>query len=364
MAGVRSWVERVAKGEVSGPPAAAWRCAMWPLSWLYRGAVAGRRLSYRSGLLRTQAAPVPVISVGNLTTGGTGKTPFVEWLARRLVSLGRQPAIVSRGYRADRGAANDEFRVLAENLPHVPHILDPQRARGAHSAVDRFGADCIILDDGFQHLALKRDLDLVLIDASQPFGNGSLLPAGVLREPLSGLARADLVVLSRVDAVSRQDLDCIKAALGHAAPGTRLAECVHGPVSLDDLVSHERRDPSWLEGRPVFWFCGLGNPRAFDATLRRLGAEVVGGRAFRDHHLYDAGELSSLAHDAVAAGADAVVTTQKDRVKLSEFRSWRVPAYSLKVAIQVVDGEDVLAEAVANAVCPAGQASGSNASAP
>lgn len=347
------WLGAAAQGQVSGPWAALYRGLMQPASWLYRGLLACRQLGYRTGLVRTHAAAVPVISVGNLTTGGTGKTPFVQWLAVRLQSLGRRPAIVSRGYGAGRGSANDEARMIADNLPDVPHVLDPRRARGARVAVDKCRADCIILDDGFQHLALERDLDLVLIDASMPFGNGSVLPAGALREPVKALARADFVVLSRVDAVDADALARVRASVSRLAPGTPLAECIHAPASLDSLGSDEQREPGWLRERPVFWFCGLGHPRAFEATLTRLGAEVVGGRALPDHHRYRAGELEDMAREAIAAGAQAIVTTHKDRVKLTDFADWPLPAYSLRVEIRIVQGQEALAAAVDRAVGPA-----------
>ena len=344
---IRAWVEAAAKGEARGPLAAGWRGALAPASWLYAGAMAIRRRAYGCGLVRVSAAPVPVISVGNVTAGGTGKTPFVEWLARELLAIGRQPAIVSRGYRAGVEDTNDEHRVLAANLADVPHVLDAQRSRGAAAAVDKYGADCIILDDGFQHLALKRDLDLVLVDASRPFGNGMLLPAGVLREPVKQLARAGVVVLSRVDAVSRECLDEVRAAIDLAAPGVPLIECAHAPVALHELASDREESPAWLSGRSIFWFCGIGNPTGFVSTLERLGAHVAGGKAFPDHHRYVAEDLPVLADAAADAGAGVLVTTQKDRVKLHMSDEWRVPTYWLKVAMRIARNEGLLVQAIA-----------------
>lgn len=341
------WLEGVAKGDVRGLLAALYRWCLWPASCAYRWVVSGRRHCYRIGVLRQHAISVPVLSVGNITVGGTGKTPFVEWLARHLQSLGRCPAIVSRGYGARGQEGNDEHQLLAQNLPNVPHALDPRRSRGAANAVDKFGADCIILDDGFQHLALKRDLDLVLVDASRPFGNGMLLPAGVLREPVKQLARAGVVVLSRVDAVSRECLDEVRAAIDLAAPGVPLIECAHAPVALHELASDREESPAWLSGRSIFWFCGIGNPTGFVSTLERLGAHVAGGKAFPDHHRYVAEDLPVLADAAADAGAGVLVTTQKDRVKLHMSDEWRVPTYWLKVAMRIARNEGLLVQAIA-----------------
>lgn len=346
---IRAWVEAAARGEARGPLAVVWCCGLAPASWLYAGAMAIRRRAYGCGLVRVSAVPVPVISVGNVTAGGTGKTPFVEWLARELVAMGRRPAIVSRGYGAGDETTNDEHRVLAANLAGVPHVLDAQRPRGAAAAVDKYGADCIILDDGFQHLALARDLDIVLVDASQPFGNGMVLPAGVLREPVQQVARGHVLVLTRVDGVASARLAEIAAQAGWPADRP-LAHCVHRPVSLDPLDPGESLGPEWLRGRRLYWFCGIGNPRSFVATLGRAGAHVAGGRAFHDHYCYDSADLAALAREADALGVDAIVTTQKDQVKITGRHEWTRPAYALRVALDVVEGREQVLCAVSGAL--------------
>ncbi len=347
---VRSWIESAMTGEARGPAAAAYRCAARPLAWAYGAGVAARRFAYERGLLRSERVPAPVLSVGNLTAGGVGKTPFVEWLARRLLRAGRRPAIVSRGYRAGDAGENDEFRVLAQNLPDAAHVAAPRRARGARAAIDKYGADCIILDDGFQHLALRRELDIVLVDATRPLGNGALLPCGILREPPRQLRRAGAVVLTRSDLVDAVERDRLAERLADWAPQAAFAYSAHRPEELTPLPGGPAQEPEWLAGKRVFWFCGIGNPPAFVRTLERLGAELVGGEAFPDHYAYRPSDAARLARQARDCRAELMVTTQKDQVKLAAFREPDPPAYALRVALQVVQGEAELWDAVERAL--------------
>src|SRR5262249_6499892 len=217
-----------------------------------------RNRGYDRGWLAVHRAGVPVVSVGNLTVGGTGKTPMVEWVARWFRRHEKQVVILSRGYRQVHGL-NDEGRVLEENLPDVPHLQDRDRVRSARIAVEELEAEVLVLDDGFQHRRLARDLDLVLIDALEPFGLGRLLPRGLLREPVASLRRADLVVLSRADLISPDERRSIRAeAERHGGP-VRWIEARHAPM---ELVGAEGGASSIeeLAGRPVAAFCGIGNP--------------------------------------------------------------------------------------------------------
>jgi tetraacyldisaccharide 4'-kinase len=306
----------------------AWRYLLLPLAPLYRSAVAVRGSAYRRGWLRRAGLPVPVISVGNLTFGGTGKTPTVVALVRDLIRLGRRPAVLTRGYRRndDRLAVvmgptprqradevGDEPLEMARRLPGVPIVVDANRERGGNEAV-RLGADVVVLDDGFQHLRLERDLDVVLIDAGDPWGGGRLPPLGRLREPVAALSRADAVVITKVPADWRPVVAAIEAEIDRAAPTLQ--------VFVSRVVASRLRRPdgAWVEpgelaGRRVFAFAGVGRPGGFVDTLRETAAEVVGERWFPDHHPYTAGELAELA--AAAEAVDAVpVTTAKDAVKL------------------------------------------------
>lgn len=337
--------KRVADGTDRSPRGALLRAALCPLGVAWGGVTAARNLAYDSGLLRARRAPVPVICVGNLTLGGTGKTPLVAWVARRLADRGRRPAIVSRGYGAARGATSDEAAELSLLLPGVPHVANRDRVEGARAAAAD-GADCVVLDDGFQHRRLARDLDLVAIDATDPCGCGHLFPRGLLRERLAGLGRAHAAILTRASGVPPARRAEIRALFA-AACGPRMpevwAEASHAPVGL--RAADGTRDPlAWLAGRPVAAFAGIGNPAAFQATLRALGADVVAFRPFVDHHAYSRADLADLEAWGKARGAAALVTTLKDLVKLPP--SDEIPLRALEIAMVIETGADALGRLV------------------
>jgi tetraacyldisaccharide 4'-kinase len=272
-----------------------------------------RRSAYAHGLLPSRAVAVPVFCVGNLTTGGTGKTPMVAWLVAQLQQLGRRPAILTRGYKA-RDGMSDEARLL-EQLTGGAVVVNPDRLAGARHAIAN-GADVLVMDDGFQHLRLRRDLDVVLLDATNPFGGGTCLPAGHLREPADGLARATAVVLTRTDQVSPADLDALQTTAATLAPHATLLQARHAPASAIDPADQPHQ-PETLAGRKLFAFCGLGNPGAFFSTLESLGAEIVGRCCFGDHAAYPQARLAELDRLADQARAEFLVTTQKDAVKIA-----------------------------------------------
>lgn len=275
------------------------RCALHDRGWLPRARV-----------------DAPVVCAGNISAGGTGKTPLVAWLVRALERRGRRPGIVSRGYGGG-GGANDEALLLAELLPGVPHVQDVDRHAGALELVRR-GADAIVMDDGFQHRRLARDLDLVLVDATRPWGlpagaDGepvrALLPRGLLRESPRALARANALVLTRVDQVDAARLQALHGELERIAPGVPRAEARHAPVAL--LAADGTREPlERLRGAAVVLVSAIGNPAAFEATARALGARIVEHRRFPDHHRYAPSEVADLRERA------EVLCTHKDLVKL------------------------------------------------
>ena len=316
---------RLISGETRGPLASCARGLLRAAAVPHAAAVRARNAAYDHGVKRVHDAGVPVISVGNLTCGGTGKTPVVADLVRRLQLAGRRPAVLSRGYRTLPGeGANDEKLLLDSLLPGVPHVQDPDRLAGAAVAVGEHHAECLVLDDGFQHRRLARDLDVVLVDATAPFGPGSpdrpgcrghLLPAGLLREPPASLRRAGVILLTRCDAVSPSQRAGVNSALARHAPGVPVVAVSFPPSRLVG-VGGETKPPGWARGRRVAAFCGVGNPAAFRATVESLGAEPAGFTAFPDHHAHAPAEVAAVCEAAVRAGADAVFCTEKDLVKL------------------------------------------------
>lgn len=342
-----------------------------PLSSVYGAVVRARLALYRAGVFSSHRVGAPVISVGNITTGGTGKTPLVAWLARRLAQDFRGVWILTRGYGrsdvhkrvlvsdgarllADAAEGGDEPRLLAEMLldAGVAVLSDADRVAAARWALEKDKSEIFILDDGFQHLRLARDLDIVTIDGSDPFGGRKLLPRGRLREPLSGLKRSGAFVISRADlAPDLEELRAEATRLGDGAPvftsrlrtrrvrplvsalDERGAASIH-PIHQDDDEDFKRQ--------PVAAFCALGNPANFFEHLRRDGYVVAHTRVFGDHHKYTQTDVDMLAREAMSNGARALVTTAKDAVKLRSLR-FSLPCLVLEVELEVADEEKLLA---------------------
>jgi tetraacyldisaccharide 4'-kinase len=299
------------------------RQALWPLGLLY-GAVAGvRNWLFDARLRAIHRLPVPVVSIGNLTVGGTGKTPTVLWLCNLAKAAGRRPGVLARGYgRAPGAALNDEGELLRARLPSLLQQQDPDRV-AAGARLVAAGADYVVLDDGFQHRRLHRDVDVVCLDAELPFGNGLCLPAGDLREFRSGLRRATLVLLTRAERLSLEQL---------AARVTRVRElagrdvgvhpCTHEPSGF--VRSSDRADVplAAVANRPCVLLSAIARPTSFRTTLASLGAQVVGEFRHRDHHHFTAADVAAATSAATAAGAWLVVT-EKDETKLAAFAGER-----------------------------------------
>ncbi len=302
------------------------RAGLRVVSWGWAAGAVAKSAAYGLGLRRTTRMAVPVISVGNLAVGGTGKTPFVVWLAMRLIAAGRTPGILARGYGGalSGGALNDEGLVLRHMLgATIPQEQDPDRVRGGRALLARHPeVDVILLDDGFQHRRIARDLDIVLLDATEPFGFGFLLPRGRLRERPRALRRADAAVLTRTERVSESAADIAAA---------RIQGLVSGPLARarTDTVPASLADE--LGGARVFAVCGIGNPDAFLGSLADLGADVVGRRILWDHEVLPASTWQDIAVEARAADAECVVTTRKDAVKYDV-----LPAETVVVDIETV----------------------------
>ncbi|HPS52366.1 MAG TPA: tetraacyldisaccharide 4'-kinase [Phycisphaerae bacterium] len=309
------------------------------VGWPYLAVMAVRRWAYGKGFLRSYSAAVPVICVGNITTGGTGKTPMVAFVVKALQSAGRKPAIITRGYRAVDGKS-DEAELLGA-MTGADVIVNPDRVAGAAEAVRR-GADIIVMDDGYQHLRLRRDFNVVLIDASNPFGGDAGLPLGRLRECPRTLRFADAVVITRSDTIDELALDGLLGRIAAYGGDVPVARAVHSPVDLIDL-NGDRKSLKLLDGKRIFAFCGLGNPAAFERTLRQCGAEIAGMRLFGDHVHYTPAIAAELSRQADACNAEMIVTTCKDGVKLSpEWFFKGIELFQLAIEMRLVGGEEFI----------------------
>ncbi len=289
--------------------------ARWTLASLavaYEWAVARRNGQFASGAREVIRLPVPVVSVGNITTGGTGKTPLVIDLAKRLQHRSRTPGIVTRGYKSRPGAPGDEAALISEQLPGVICAQNPDRVAGARTAMDG-GADVILMDDGFQHRRLGRDLDVVVLDATNPFGFDRLLPLGRLREPISAMTRADLVVVSRADLVTDADRARLLDRIREVAPRVPSVTCRHRVVGLSHLDG-TACDASY---ETAVLFSAIGNPDAFALTVEGMAMSVAARRDWPDHHPFTPSDIASLALTAGSVKHDVVLTTGKDAMRLA-----------------------------------------------
>ena len=337
----------VMSGARRGARWGAVRCLLRLASGPYAAAVLLRDLAYRWGLRPVVRVEVPVVSVGNITAGGTGKTPLVVYLARWFRRRGVRVTVLSRGYGPpvlpeDRAAegGNDETDLLARLLPDVPQLVDPDRVRIARTAVEELDARCLILDDGFQHRRLARDLDLVTIDALVPFGFGHLLPRGLLREPLRSLRRADLLVVTRCD--QADDLPGLRGRLRRLAPGIPVVETRHAPLCLVRPDGSEEALEA-LRRQRVLAVCGIGNPEAFRRTLASCGFTPVDFLVFPDHHRYTPDDRRRIHARAGDLDAGVILTTEKDLAKLAPPHE-QPPrtTLALRVELEVTSGREVL----------------------
>lgn len=303
----------------------------------YACAMLVRNKAYDWGWLPVHRVDVPVISVGNLTLGGTGKTPFVAWLARWYRRKNLRVAIISRGYGAHEGNRNDEAKVLEMALPDVPHLQNPDRVLAARTAITELETELIVLDDAFQHRRLARDLDIVLIDALEPFGYGHVFPRGLLREPISGIRRAGIVVLSRADLVSDAQREKLRRHIREIHPAAIWAEIAQRPTVWVNAAQQTAPQESLNCDRAAA-FCGIGNPEAFRQTLGRLGISLVGFRTFPDHHAYTRQDIADLSSWIGRLQARVALCTEKDLVKIGLTHLGGVPLWALRVEVAFLEG--------------------------
>lgn len=311
---------------------------LWPLTLPYGAVVRLKAHAYAKGLLRRHRLHGVVISVGNLTTGGTGKTPMVLWLAERLLAEGKKTGILTRGYRGETSLArstSDEVQLLQRRLgDRVEFGIGADRfARG--SGLAKRGTEWFILDDGFQHLQLARDVDIVLIDATNPFGGGHLLPAGRLREPKTALSRADIVVITR---------SAHAPALEAAIRRESRAPIFYASMRLDSVTPWRTKNPQRETPRPqekkLFAFCGIGNPSAFVANLREWGFQIAAERFFPDHHCYTPEDVQAIESEARRSGADALICTEKDTFNLTNAPFQSFDGFYCRISLQLDRSEE------------------------
>jgi len=372
---LRAWAEsgetfllEVIFEERRGTRAALVRAVLFGLSKIFQVLVKARQFLYNVRILRDSTLGVQVIAIGNLTVGGTGKTPVVEKFARELRDQGRNVAILSRGYRSkpvpfhqwlvnklllrddttpprvvsdgkslllDSEMAGDEPYMLASNLKDVVVLVDKDRVKSGRYAIEKFGCDTLLLDDGFQYWKLRgRRQDIVLIDRQQPFGNERLLPRGTLREPPAHLARASYIFITKSDGKTEQ----LRSRIARINPHAGVIECIHHPLYLEDVFTGGRFEINALAGHKVASLSGIAQPESFEESLVKLGAELVYAKRFADHHRFTQQEILNVINRSKKRQADMIVTTQKDAVRFPKIDRRDLPIYFMRVEIKILTG--------------------------
>jgi tetraacyldisaccharide 4'-kinase len=347
-------------GEKAGLGAAVVRPLLRAAAAGYLIIVAVRNFLYSKGRLKTYRVNAAVISVGNITVGGTGKTPLVVWLCKFLLQKEFRCAVLTRGYKThtkERGTRDegretriDEPAILAEGCPQAKVIVNPDRVAAATEAVNKFRAKVLIMDDGFQHRRLHRDIDIVTIDATCPFGCGRVLPAGLLREPVTALKRADVAVITRCDQVCETELSETEKKLRQINPDMIIARSVHKPICAR-FADGKEIGIEQLKGRKIFAFCGIGNPQAFLDTIKNIRAEAVGSKIYDDHYHYTIEDIADIEEQAGRVEAELILTTQKDwtriigdfRFPIADFQS-PIPFAYLAIELKFISGEDKITQ--------------------
>ncbi len=371
----RAWAEsletfflEVILEERRGARAAVVRALLFTLSKAFKVAIKTRRFLYSVRILRDSTLGVQVIAIGNLTVGGTGKTPVVEKFARVLRDQGRNVAILSRGYRSkptplprlilnklmlrhdttpprvvsdgkslllDSEMAGDEPYMLASNLKDVVVLVDKDRVKSGRYAIQKFGCDLLLLDDGYQNWKLAgRRTDVVLIDCQQPFGNERLLPRGTLREPPTHLARAHTIFITKSDGNTTE----LRKRIAQFNPNAGIIECIHHPLYFEDVFNGQQRELAWLKGKKVASISGIAQPESFEKSLVNLGADLVYSKRFADHHRFSQQEILNAINRSKKRQADFIITTQKDAVRFPKIDRRDLPILFMRVEIKILSG--------------------------
>ena len=355
-----SYLVAVVNKDVGGGSAALVRAILRFLSYIYLLGVQTRVFLYNHRILRPKSLGCQIISVGNITVGGTGKTPIVEMIAKELQQGGRKVAILSRGYKSrsdndgeksvrvvsdgenillDVETSGDEPYMLAKEVAGAVVLVCRDRVKAAKYAIKKFKTDTVILDDGYQYLPINRQVNIALIDCTNPFGRYKLLPRGILREPVKNLNRADIFFLTKTKGM---DLHGLKKKLNKLNPKAEIVETSHMPRHLNDVYTSTKKDLKWLAGRRVVCISGIASPSGFEKALTELGAVLVSSHRFSDHHLYTKEDIQDIVNCALGHGeqnAEAIITTQKDAVRFPQVETTRkLPIYYLRVEIEILRG--------------------------
>lgn len=374
---LESYLLDVIEGRHHGKRAATLRFVLRQLARIFELVVQMRLRLYKWGIMRPHTLGCQVLSVGNLTVGGTGKTPVVEVFSRSLQEQGRRVAILSRGYKRikpplwdrikarltfqqdgapplvvsdgkrlllDSATSGDEPYMLASNLPQVAVIVDKNRVKAGQYAIKKLGCDTLVLDDGFQYLSLRHRLDIVLVDRTNPFGNRYVLPRGILREPVRNVRRAGFIFITKSNGDGAGDL---KQQLRELNPNAEISECRHCARYLQDIFTGERKDLSFLKNLDVAAISGIAVPQGFEDELKRQGANVVYHKTYADHHRYSQQEIINMINRAIAHNAQAILTTEKDAVRFPFIERRDLPMYFLRVEIEMLSGSEAFNEWIA-----------------
>lgn len=326
---------------------------LYAFSLLYRLIIHLRNWMYDHKIFREVKLPCPVISVGNITVGGTGKTPCVIWLARMLREQGFKPAVLSRGYGsknsspvnivsdgnnilASSASAGDEPYLMARSLQGIPIITGPQRILTGKTAINNFGADVLVCDDAFQHRQIFRDINLALLDSEKPAGNGQMLPRGSLREPVTALSRASAFIMTRTNEAVKTNMAVANLA---AAGNIPVFESSHRPLAAIKGDYSRQLSLADLQGKKVCAFAGIAQPDSFKKTLLAIGVQIISWDIFPDHHRYRLQELKNIRTNMSKNGADLIITTEKDGMRLQEFTEFLSEIYLLRIALEIVPDE-------------------------
>lgn len=379
---LEQWGEDVIFGRAKGFRAALMRCVLRVFSWLYRAIVLLRLRLFRKGWKDQAHLGTMVISIGNITVGGTGKTPVVELFSKTFRDRGRQVAILSRGYKsqkleehqkwrrratgelvseeempklvsAGKGLelevqyAGDEPYMLAKNLDGVAVVVDKDRVKGGKFAIEELGSDLLLLDDGMQFLKIGHTLDIVLVDFNAPFGTGSILPRGTLREPPKNLCRADYIFITKCHKAGNTEL--IEKIRKHN-PVAEIIECTHGPKYLENVFTGEILPLEYLDGKFVAAISGIAVPQSFEDKLTDFGANVLFHRTFADHHTFTQKDIDRFMRRCVRRDAEIIVTTEKDAVRFPRPEEMDVEVYFLRIEVEILSGQEIW-DALVDRVC-------------